>query len=265
MSQAGAELGVIDPVAVENAEGVGRFVILCDHASNYLPEEFGSLGLGATEREAHIAWDPGALGVARQMARTLDAPLVYATVSRLVIDCNRPLDAPDLIAATSEATAIPGNAALSDAERRRRIATIHEPYHQAIDALLDRRLAAGRETALIAVHSFTPVFRGVSRPWQVGVIFDRDRRLADPLIEALRAEGLSVGANEPYSPADRVYYTLERHAEARGLPCAMIEMRNDLIRGEDEQRDWAARLARVLAAAPASSRGRQAAATGRRA
>jgi predicted N-formylglutamate amidohydrolase len=254
MPQAGAAVGGTDPVAVENAEGAGRFVILCDHASNEIPGEYGSLGLGAAEREAHIAWDPGALGVARRIARILDAPLVYATVSRLVIDCNRPLDAPDLITTTSETTAVPGNAALSKAERRRRISTIHEPYHRAIDALLDRRLAAGREAALLAIHSFTPVFRGVSRPWEVGVIFDRDRRLADILIAGFRAEGMNVGMNEPYSPADRVFYTLSRHAEARGLSPAMIEIRNDLVRSEGEQGKWAARIAGPLSAfAPVGS------------
>ena len=263
LPHADADGGFTHPAAVENAGGGGRFVIVCDHASNFFPSEYGSLGLGAAARETHIAWDPGALGVSRKLALMLDAALVYAKVSRLVIDCNRPVDAPDLIAETSESTAIPGNRSLSDAERLRRIATIHEPYHRAINELVDARLAAGRATALIAVHSFTPVYFGVRRPWQVGVIFDRDRRLADELIEGLKAAGLTVGVNEPYSPADRVYYTLERHAEARGLPCAMIEVRNDLIRGEDEQQDWAGRIARVLAAVPASSRGRQAAATGR--
>lgn len=254
LSQVAAESGVVDPVAVENAGGAGRFVILCDHASNFIPSQYGNLGLAPDARQAHIAWDPGALGVSRALARMLDAPLVRATVSRLVIDCNRPLDAPDLIAAVSETTAVPGNEALSDADRRSRIATVHEPYHGAIDALLDERLAAGRETALIAVHSFTPVYRGVVRPWEVGVIFDRDRRLSDPLIGALKAEGLQVGVNQPYSPADRVYYTLARHADGRDLAAVMIEVRNDLIRDADSETRWGARLARMLAGLPASWR-----------
>jgi predicted N-formylglutamate amidohydrolase len=247
LPQTGEDLGAIVPAAVENAAGAGPFVVICDHASNALPPAFGSLGIGAAEREAHIAWDPGALGVSRAIAKILDAPLVYATVSRLVIDCNRPLDAPDLIPAVSEATAIPGNAGLSEAERRRRIATVHEPYHDAIDALLDIRLAAGMETALVAVHSFTPRYRGVARPWQAGIIFDRDRRLADVLIDGLTASGANVGINEPYSPADRVYYTLSRHGEARGLAAVMIEIRNDLIRGEAEQQTWAERIGAHLA------------------
>jgi predicted N-formylglutamate amidohydrolase len=236
----------IDSVAVENAEGAGAYVILCDHASNRFPPEFGDLGLVAEDREAHIAWDPGALGVSRHLSELLDAPLAYPTVSRLIVDCNRSLDAPNLIAALSERTIVPGNARLTDTERRRRIAAVHEPYHRAIEALVASRLAAGRETALVAVHSFTPVYHGIARPWQVGILFDRDRRLADRLIADLAADGLTVGANEPYSPADGVYYTLSRHAESRGLACVMIEIRNDLLIGAAEQRAWAARLAAAL-------------------
>jgi predicted N-formylglutamate amidohydrolase len=236
-----------DPVAIENAGGAGRYVIVCDHASNIVPAEYGSLGLDPAAREAHIAWDPGALGVARALARVVDAPLIYATVSRLVIDCNRPPDAPDLVPETSEATAIPGNADLSQAERDRRIAAIHAPYHDAIDALIEERLAAGKETALVAVHSFTPVFHGVTRPWEIGIVFDRDRRLADVLIAGLQGDGLNVGINEPYAPADRVYTTMTRHGEGHGLACVMIEIRNDLIRDEAEQHAWAERIGAHLA------------------
>ena len=154
-----------------------------------------------------------------------------ATVSRLVIDCNRPLDAPDLIAATSETTAIPGNAALSDAERRRRIAAVHAPYHAAIERLVDERLDAGRATSLVAVHSFTPVYRGVARPWEIGVIFDQDRSLADALIEALKAEGLR-GRRQRALLARRPRLLHAHAACARGADSApsMIEIRNDLIR-----------------------------------
>jgi predicted N-formylglutamate amidohydrolase len=254
MPRASGEAGAIDPVAVENRAGRGTFVVLCDHASNFVPPEYRALGLGAAQLETHVAWDPGALGVARELARQLDAPLVRATVSRLVIDCNRPLDAPDLIAAVSETTAIPGNALLTDEERRRRIAFVHAPYHAAIEAIVDARLDAATPTALVAVHSFNPVYRGVKRPWDIGILFDRDRTLADPLIGALKAEGLRVGVNEPYSPADRVYYTLTRHAESRGLAAVMIEIRNDLIGDAESESRWGTRLARVLSALPAASR-----------
>lgn len=234
-------------VAIENGDGGGAFVLVCDHASNRFPAEFGFLGLSPAERDAHIAWDPGALGVARQLSRRIDAPLVHATASRLIIDCNRDLDAPDLIPAISETTRIPGNADVSDAERRRRIAALHVPFHAAIDDVIERRLGRGQATALIGVHSFTRVYKGAERPWEVGVLFDRNRRLAEVLIGALEAEGLNVGVNQPYSPADRVYYTLSRHGEARGLDCVMIEIRNDLVRSAEAEAEWAERIAFLLA------------------
>jgi predicted N-formylglutamate amidohydrolase len=251
VAKAGAESGRIDPVAVENVQGGSRFVIVCDHASNHFPTEYGFLGLADGERVAHIAWDPGALGIAHRLAQKLDAPLVYSTVSRLVIDCNRPLDAPDLIAEASETTRIPGNAKLSEAERQRRIARFYAPYHDAIEDVVEARLAERHATALVAIHSFTRVYRGAARPWEVGVLFDRDRTLADIMIEGLRSEGLNVGVNEPYSPADRVYYTLTRHAESRGLASVMLEIRNDLVGSDREEAEWADRFARILASAAA--------------
>jgi predicted N-formylglutamate amidohydrolase len=258
LPQAGAATGAIDPVAVENRGGAGRFVIVCDHASNRFPPEFGFLGLDASAREAHIAWDPGALGVSRRLSEMLDAPLVHCTVSRLVIDCNRDPRDPDSIVEMSIASQIrvSGNSGLSEAERRHRIAAVHTPYHRAIEDLIEGRAAAGRETALIAVHSFTPVFGDVRRPWEVALIFDRDRRLADVLIDGLDVEGFNVGVNEPYSPADRVYYTLSRHAEARGLDCAMIEIRNDLIGSDRAETEWAERIAGLLAPALQADQGR---------
>ncbi len=248
LAQSGARTRATDPVAVDNPAAAGPFLILCDHASNFIPPDYGSLGLNSAERETHIAWDPGALAVSRQLTRALDAALIYSTVSRLVIDCNRPLDAPDLIAPKSEITVIPGNAALSDAERRRRIASVHVPYHAAIEGFIEERLESGRIPTLIAVHSFTAVYGGVRRPWEIGIVFDRNRRLADQLIDGLRTEGLNVGVNEPYSPADRVYYTLTRHAESRGLGAAMIEIRNDLIGTDAQAEAWGTRLAALLGA-----------------
>jgi predicted N-formylglutamate amidohydrolase len=195
----------------------------------------------------HIAWDPGALPVSLKMAESLDAVLIEAGVSRLAIDCNRPLDAPDLIPPVSETTPIPGNVALTEQQRAERIALSWQPFHETIEELVAERLAAGRETWLVTVHSFTPVYRGVARPWQIGILHDDDERLSAPLVAALkRAGNLTVGDNQPYSPADRVYFTLERHARSRGLPCARIEIRNDEISGEMEQRRWAERLAALL-------------------
>ncbi|GLS37347.1 N-formylglutamate amidohydrolase [Mesorhizobium tianshanense] len=223
-------------------------MLTCDHASNFLPPEFGTLGLAAEELSRHIAWDPGALPVARHIAEALDATLVETRISRLVIDCNRPLDAPDLISAISETTAVPGNAGLTEKQRAARIALSWQPFHDAVERIIDNRLARGLETRLVSVHSFTPVYKGKSRPWHVGIIHDEDRRLASLLIAALqRLAGVNVGINEPYSPADRVYFTLERHARSRELPCAMIEIRNDEVSDEAGQRKWAARLSTILA------------------
>lgn len=229
-----------DTVRVTNPGGSSPFVLTCDHASNYLPAEFGTLGLAADDLSRHIAWDPGALPVARRMAQALDATLVETRISRLVIDCNRPLDAPDLVPPVSETTAIPGNARLSERERAARIALSWQPFHDTIADIIDNRLSHGQQTRLVSVHSFTPVYKSKSRPWHIGIIHDEDRRLAAPLISALRRlAGVTVGVNEPYSPADRVYFTLERHARSRGLPCAMIEIRNDEIAGDTGQRKWA--------------------------
>lgn len=234
-------------VVVENEAGQGNYVILCDHASNRFPAEFGTLGLDSRERQRHIAWDHGALPVAQILSERLDAPLVRSTVSRLILDCNRGLDAPDLIPTISELTTIPGNAAVGEDERKRRISLVHRPFHDAIDALIGRRLRGGIPTAVVSVHSFTPVYKGVGRPWEIGILFDRQHRLADAMIEELRQDpALTVGVNEPYSPADGVYYTLARHADARGLPSAMIEIRNDEIVEAAGQRAWADRLATIL-------------------
>jgi predicted N-formylglutamate amidohydrolase len=235
-------------VRVTNPAGSSPFVLTCDHASNFIPAEFGTLGLPAGDLARHIAWDPGALPVAQAIAETLDATLVESRISRLVIDCNRPLDASNLIAPVSETTAIPGNAGLSPAQRQARIDLAWQPFHGAIEHVVEERLAAGRETWLVSVHTFTPVYAGKERPWHVGIIHDDDTRLAAPLISALRKlEGVCVGVNEPYSPADRVYFTLERHARSRGLPCAMIEVRNDEGADQAGQQQWAERLAGILA------------------
>ncbi|MCP4383888.1 MAG: N-formylglutamate amidohydrolase [Hyphomicrobiales bacterium] len=235
------------PIVVENPEGAGAFVVLCDHASSHLPRFYGSLGLTADDLTSHIAWDPGALGVARRMAAKLDAPLIWPNMSRLVIDCNRDPAAHDLITTETEGRAVPGNEALATNERERRLATVHAPYHAAIDACLSRRAATGRSSALLAVHSFTPLWHGESRPWQVGIVFGDDRRLADSVIAGLGNEpGLTIGINQPYAPADRVYYTLARHRRRANLPAVMFEIRNDEIADQDGQQRWADRLSALL-------------------
>jgi predicted N-formylglutamate amidohydrolase len=232
---------------VENALGASPIVLICEHASNHLPPAYGDLGLSEADRASHIAWDPGALGVAQALSRHLDAPLVHATVSRLVLDLNRDTAAPDSITALSEHIAVPGNANLDPDARARRVEEVYHAFHRSVDALIEARRAAGLVRAVVSIHSFTPVYRNVRRPWHIGLIHNSDERLARALERELRRDaGLVVGMNEPYSPADRVFHTLERHAERRGLAPLMIEIRNDLIRMPDQQETWSSRLAPLL-------------------
>jgi predicted N-formylglutamate amidohydrolase len=237
-------------VAIERANGPSPIVLVCDHASNEIPDRYRALGLSAAELKQHFAWDPGALAVGRRLSEMLDAPLVYGRVSRLVIDVNRDPADSDSIVAVGEQTPVPGNQNLSPSERRQRVADVYEPYHAALDMVLRDRVSCGRASVLIGVHSFTPSLHGVSRPWHCGILFADNRRVADALVGALRREdGLNVGVNEPYAPSDRVYHTLSRHGDSKGLATAMIEIRNDLVVGADEQNAWARRLARALEAA----------------
>lgn len=236
-----------DSVRITNPDSQGAYVLTCDHASNFIPAEFGGLGLPESELGRHIAWDPGALAVARRMAGTMQATLVETRISRLVLDCNRSLEAPDLVPPLSETTPIPGNERLSQQERQMRIDRCWRPFHDTVATVVEERLARGQETRLVSVHTFNPVYKGAPRQWQIGIVHDEDTRLARPLISALQAvPGLTVGVNEPYSPADRVYFTLERHARSRGLPCAMIEIRNDEVADEAGQRKWAELLSALL-------------------
>ena len=252
MGQAEAPRGdadLLSPVRIVNAEGKGPFVVVADHASNRIPLRWGDLGLPPSERVRHIAWDPGALAVSMQLVELLDAPLVHSTVSRLVIDCNRDLDAPDLIPKISEVTEIPGNAAVDDNDRAARIAAAHAPFHGAIDSVLNARRDAGLETILVCMHSFTPTYKGKQRPWPIGLIHARDEAFTRALASALKADApdLNVGWNEPYSALNGVTYTLEHHGDGRGLDATMIEVRNNEILEPAGVSLWADRLARCLA------------------
>jgi predicted N-formylglutamate amidohydrolase len=240
------------PVVLDRRDGASPFVILCDHAGNSLPRALGSLGLAERELRRHIAWDIGAGAVAARLGGLLDAAVLRQHYSRLAIDCNRAPDHPDSIVVRSEATTIPGNIGLGVAEKEARRRAIFAPYHDAIDALLDERCNEGRETIVIAQHSFTAVFHGLARPWQAGVLYDRDARLARAVGDLLRAEGFVVGDNEPYRLSPTSDYTIPIHAERRGLPYVEIELRQDLIADGDGQAAWAARLARLLPMAATS-------------
>ncbi len=238
------------PVTFDNETGQSVFFLTCDHGGRAIPRRLGSLGLAEFDTMRHIAWDIGIAGVGRLLSPLLDAALIVQTYSRLVIDCNRDPTVPSSIPDLSEDTEIPGNRSLTPAGRTTRVQSVFRPYHDRIAAALDRRHGEGRASALVALHSFTPVFRGVSRPWHVGVLFNRDARLAHPLLGLLRAEGdLTVGENEPYRVTDLTDYTVPVHGERRGLPYLEIEIRQDLIMEPEGQAAWAERLARLLPAA----------------
>lgn len=231
---------------VDGDAAVG-LLLLCDHASNAIPPEYGNLGLSETELARHIAYDPGAAAVTLGLAERLGVPAVLSTFSRLLIDANRGEDDPTLIMRLSDGTIVPGNAAVDGAERARRIACYHAPYHAAVEAAVERSLALGRIPALVSMHSFTPVWRGRMRPWHAGILWGRDDRLARPLIEALRSDpDLVVGDNEPYTGV-LAGDTMFRHGLARGFANALIEVRQDLIAEETGAAEWVERLAPVLA------------------
>ncbi len=223
------------------------FLITCDHAGRRLPRSLGSLGLPESELLRHIAWDIGASGVARFLAEELGAFAILQTYSRLVIDCNRPVGAATSIVAISEDTVIPGNSDLEPAEAERRARAVFTPYHERIRDELQRRTRAQQPTALVAMHSFTPTFRGIARPWHVGVLYNRDARLALALLALLREDPtLEVGENEPYAASDGTDYGVVEHGERRGIPYAAIELRQDLLSDEGGQVAWARRLADLL-------------------
>ena len=236
-----------DPAPFTARLGGGRspLVIVCDHAGRSLPQRLGTLGLCEADLSRHIASDLGARPVAHLLGDALGAVVISQTYSRLVIDCNRPLGTPTSIVQISERTTIPGNIGIAEAERDARVREIFEPYHRRIEAELDRRRDACEPTVIIAIHSFTPIYMSVERPWHVGVLY-RHVGFARHLMDLLRAEDLVVGDNEPYTISDITDYTIPVHGERRGLPHAGIEIRQDMIADEEGQRRWTALLARLL-------------------
>jgi predicted N-formylglutamate amidohydrolase len=249
-----------DPVRVLRPTGASGFFLTADHAGRAIPRRLGNLGLPRRELARHIAWDIGIAGVTETLAQALDATAVLQEYSRLVIDCNRAPGWASSIPALSELTAIPGNENIPPAEREARRREIFLPYHERIAELLDRRSPPpprrtgrqpGRRTVLIAMHSFTPVFNGEPRPIEIGILYNRDARLANILLDLLRTErrpggALVVGDNAPYAITDASDYTVPVHGEARGLPHVEIEIRQDLIEDAVGQTAWAALLARLL-------------------
>lgn len=241
-----------EPVALINAGGVSPFVLSCEHAGRAIPEKLGDLGISSTEMDRHIAYDIGAEGLSMRLSNLLDAPLIVQRYSRLVIDCNRPLEAPDCMPKVSDGTVVPVNAGLTDEVRFRRFSEIHQPFHQALARLLDRRRERGIPTVLIAVHSFTPqLLGGPVRQWEIGALSNRDSRFALRFLDVLRMAHPSVVAahNQPYFVDDASDYTIPIHGEQRGLPHLLLEIRNDLIERSEQQTHWARLIANMLVAA----------------
>jgi predicted N-formylglutamate amidohydrolase len=229
-----------------NDAGVGPVVLVCEHASNFIPSRLNNLGLDMAARQSHIAWDIGALGTAQAMSKLLSAPLVVSNVSRLVYDCNRPPDAPSAMPDKSEIHVVPGNRDLDTLERRNRATTYYVPFH---DLLAGTLAQMGKDAVLVTVHSFTPVFHGQPRQVELGILHDLDSRLADAMLDHGGETGLLVERNAPYGPQDGVTHTLKEHGIANGIANVMLEIRNDLIRTGTEQKLMAAKLTRLVHAA----------------
>lgn len=239
------------PVRVLRESGASDLFLTADHAGRIIPATLKDLGVSDAERQQHIGWDIGIAGVTERLSDLLDATAVFQIYSRLVIDCNRDPSWPTAMPEVSEYTLVPGNRDLTDEAKAARVAEIFTPYHDRIRALLDAR--AKRRTVLIAMHSFTPSFKGQSRAMHVGMLYNKDARLARILLNLLRQEGdLIVGDNEPYAVADDSDYGIPTYGEKRGLPHIEIEIRQDLIATPDGQTSWADRLARLLTTADAA-------------
>ena len=239
-----------EPVEVINREGTGPVVLLCEHASHHIPDRYNGLGLAPQDRRSHAAWDPGAFGVARVLSSLLNAPLVASRVSRLVYDCNRPPEAASAMPVRSEAIDVPGNHDLSPDQRTEREITVYRPFCDAVGEVLDGRRVNQSPTALVTVHSFTPVFHGRTRDVEIGILHDTDTRVADAMLDhATTLPHRRVDRNEPYGPSDGVTHSLRLHGLENGLANVMIEVRNDLIRTETEQQAMADLLSGWLTAA----------------
>ena len=230
----------------------GGVLLLCDHASNALPKRYGRLGLPEAEFARHIAFDIGAAAITRTMAAILQAPALLTTYSRLLIDPNRGDRDPTLVMRISDGAIVPGNARIDAVEIANRRATYWQPYRDAIDSTVDSMMATGRPPAIVSLHSFTPSMKGIARPWHVGLLWDDDPRLAQPLTKALAREPdlqppeTYIGDNEPYDgalPGD----TMDSHATRRGLANVLIEVRQDLIGSDADASAWGVRLARLVA------------------
>jgi predicted N-formylglutamate amidohydrolase len=220
-------------VTVENAAGKSPVLLVCEHASMRLPASLGTLGLSPEALTAHLAWDPGALAVARKLSARFDATLVFQNFSRLAYDCNRPPESPDAMPSVSEVFEIPGNRNIEPAERQARVDEIYRPWQRKMSEVIAARKAGARETVLVTIHTFTPVYKGIRRDVEIGILHDKDSRLADAMLSrAGQDSGYRIQRNAPYGPEDGVTHTLVEHGLANRLPNVMIEVRNDLVGDE---------------------------------
>lgn len=241
-----------EAVAVENGTAASGIVFVCEHASPALPASAGNLGLSAEALSSHIAWDPGALAVARLLAEKLDGTLVYQRFSRLIYDCNRPPESPAAMPEKSEIFDIPGNRELTPAERYARTAALYVPFHDQVTNEIGRIEAVRRKPVIVTIHSFTPVYFGKPREVEIGILHDTDARLADEMLKAAKGGPYRVERNSPYGPEDGVTHSLRLHAIPYGHPNVMIEVRNDLISDSAGQEIMADYLAAVIAKAVAA-------------
>jgi len=223
------QTGEDNTVKVINRDGRGGVLLVCEHASNHIPKRYDWLGIEPKWRDSHAAWDPGALDVAKQLSRELDAPLVHGCVSRLVYDCNRAPDSSTAITEQSETLHVPGNHALSDAQRQERIDSVYRPFREEVERMIKRS-----PTALVSVHSFTAIYHGIRRHTDIGILHNQDSRLANLMLENISAaDGRLVERNKPYGPQDDVMHSLSIYGDANDLPNVMIEIRSDLISDEE--------------------------------
>jgi len=234
------------PFSLYRSQGRSPVVLVCEHASCFIPPALNRLGLSEQAAEEHIAWDIGALSLALALSKQLDAPLIAAEYSRLLIDLNRPLTAPDAIPKLSEIYPIPGNQELSENQRRYREEVLYLPFQQQLSQLIDKRQAAGHKVRLVAVHSFTPVYKGNARPWPIGVLFSRAEAYARAIINGLNEQSLNVGINQPYQITGDGDMTIPVHGDARNIDAVLLELRNNELRSDKQINTWAERLVPLL-------------------
>ncbi len=232
-------------VEVINPKGNGRFVLVCEHASKFIPDKFDNLGLSVKARESHVAWDPGAFDVAVGLSKILDAPLVTSGISRLIYDCNRPPTAKSSIPERSETFNIKGNTNLNKDEVSERAEKYYFPFRNALSECLGSHSRRVKSSILVTIHTFTPVFHGRERKVDLGIVHDSDNRMADGMLNALAASSMNIERNQPYGPRDGVTHTLKEHGNRRGIASVMIEIKNDLVVTLEDQLE----ISQVLASA----------------